>query len=100
MSEYEALNKYLESLPYYQREAAFSFQELEKVLGRELPPSARKHRPWWENEYSSESHSHAQAWIQAGWKVDAVNMKEEWVRFVRAGRRKWLQRTISVLRER
>jgi len=97
MSEYEALKSYLEGLPYYQREAAFSFEQLEKMLGRELPPSARKYRPWWENEYSSESHSHAQAWMQAGWKVDAVDMKEEWVRFVRAGRRQWLQRTMSKL---
>ena len=97
MSEYEALKNYLESLPYYQREAAFSFAELEKVLGRELPPSARKYRPWWGNEYSIESHSQAQAWIQAGWKVDTVNLKEEWVRLVRAGRRKWIQRTLSKL---
>ena len=97
MSEYEALKKYLESLPHYQREAAFSFGQLENVLGRELPPSARKYRPWWENEYSSESHSHAQAWMQAGWKVDAVDLKEEWVRFVRAGQRRWLQRTMSKL---
>jgi putative restriction endonuclease len=95
MSEYEALKNYLESLPSYQNEAAFSFEELERLLGRELPPSARKHRPWWENEYSSESHSHAQAWIQAGWKVDKVDMDAGWVRFVRAGRRKWLQRSLS-----
>lgn len=100
MSEYEALKNYLESIPYYHKEAAFSFEELEKMLGRELPPSARKYRPWWENEYSSESHSHAQAWMQAGWKVDAVSMEEGWVRFVRAGRRKWLQRSMSTMDKR
>ena len=70
MSEYEALKTYLASLPYYQREAAFSFEQLEKPLSRKLPPSARTHRPWWGNEYSSGTHSHAQAWIDAGWKVD------------------------------
>jgi len=26
-----------------------------------------------------------------------VNMEEEWVRFVRAGRRKWLQRSMSTM---
>jgi hypothetical protein len=97
MSEYDALKTYLEGLPHYQKEAAFSFVALERLLGRALPPSARKHRPWWENEYSSESHSHAQAWMQAGWKVDKVSMEEGWVRFVRASERKWLQRTMSVL---
>lgn len=100
MSEYEALKTFLESLPYYQREAAFSFGELEKMLGRELPPSARNHRPWWGNDYSSETHSQAQAWIDAGWKVDKVNLEEEWVRFIRHGRKKWLQRSMSTLDER
>ena len=97
MSEYEALKTYLEGLPYYQKEAAFSFGELEKVLGRELPPSARNHHSWWENDYASGTHPNAQAWIQAGWKVEKVNIEEEWVRFVRAGRRKWLQRTMSAM---
>jgi hypothetical protein len=100
MSEYEALKTYLESLPHYHKEAAFSFAELEKLLGRELPASARAHHSWWENDYASGTHPNAQAWLQAGWKVDKVNMGEEWVRFVRAGRRKWLQQTMSALRGR
>ena len=98
LAEYEALKKYLIGLPDYHTEAAFSFDELEKLLGRKLPPSARVHRPWWGNDYASGTHSHAQAWIEAGWKVDAVDIKEEWVRFVRAGLRKWLQRSMSKLR--
>ncbi len=97
MSEYDPLREYLANLPSYHREAAFSFKELEVILGKTLPPSAHNHRPWWGNDYSSRTHSHAQAWIRAGWKVDAVNMKEEWVRFVRAGRRKWMQRSMSTM---
>ena len=89
MSEYDALKAYLASLPYYQREAAFSFDQLEKLLGRKLPPSARTHRPWWGNEDSSGTHSHAQAWVDAGWKVDEVSLREEWVRFVRVEKRRW-----------
>src|SRR5689334_16147328 len=100
MSEYEALKHYLENLPHYHNQAAFSFEELEKVLGRELPPSARLHRQWWENDYSIGGHSQAQGWLQAGWKVEAVDLKEGWVRFVRAGQRKWLQRTMSALNRR
>ena len=91
MSEYEALKAYFISLPYYQREAVFSFEQLEKLLGRKLPPSARTHLPWWENDNSSGTHSHTQAWLQAGWKVDenGVSLKEEWVRFVRVEKRRW-----------
>jgi len=85
MAEYESLKRYLINLPYYQRESVFTFAELEKILGRDLPPSARRHRPWWGNDFSNGAHSHAQAWIEADWMVDAggVNLEEEWVRFVR-----------------
>ena len=40
MSEYEALKSYLMDLPHYRKEAAFSFQELESLLGKNyrLPP--------------------------------------------------------------
>jgi hypothetical protein len=91
MSEYEALKAYLESLPYYQREAVFSFEQLEKLLGRKLPPSARTQHPWWENDDSGGAHSHAQAWLEAGWKVDedGISLREEWVRFVRFEKRRW-----------
>jgi hypothetical protein len=27
-----------------------SFDALEMIIGDQLPPSARKHRPWWGNE--------------------------------------------------
>ena len=70
MSEYEVLKAYLATLPYYQWEAAFSFEQLEKLLGRKLPPSAYKHRPWWGNDYG-------------------VSLREEWVRFVRVEKRRW-----------
>ena len=50
------------------------FSEIERVLGFGLPPSARRHRAWWEN---SESHSQARAWLAAGWRVDTVDMDAE-----------------------
>lgn len=48
---------------------SLSYQEIEKILDFKLPPSAYKHRPWWAND---KSHTHAKAWLNAGWKVDKV----------------------------
>ena len=56
------------------------FEDIESVLGRGLPASARKYRPWWGNG----GHTQADAWLGAGYRVDAVNLRQEWVRFRRA----------------
>jgi hypothetical protein len=65
------------------REWRIKFSEIEKLLGFELPPSARIHRPWWANQGERGGHSHALAWEMAGWKTSQVDMVEETVRFVR-----------------
>ncbi len=59
---------------------SISFTELEEIIGGPLPPSARKHRAWWSN---SRSHSHASAWLDAGWRVESVDMTGGIVTFVR-----------------
>lgn len=60
-----------------------SFREIEAVLGFPLPRSARAHQPWWSNQTNSGSHSHAQAWQRAGWKVRGVDLLRERVVFER-----------------
>jgi hypothetical protein len=57
-----------------------SFAEIERITGRALPPSARRHRAWWAN---SPSHPVAKQWLTAGWRADAVNIGEEWIRLIR-----------------
>lgn len=59
-----------------------TFEELEAVLGRALPASARRHRAWWGN--SAVGHSHARAWLEAGWRVASVDLVREVVVFARA----------------
>jgi hypothetical protein len=63
-----------------------TFAELEQVLGFQLPPSARKYRPWWANQ-SDGAHVQAQAWMGAGWRVSSVDLREQTVRFVRGEER-------------
>ena len=55
------------------------FSELEAILGCALPKSAYAYRAWWANG----GHSHANAWLHAGYKVDRVDMSGQTVMFIR-----------------
>ena len=57
-----------------------TFQDVEGVLGRSLPNSARKHQAWWSN---TKTHSHAEAWLGAGWRTRDVDVAAETVTFAR-----------------
>ncbi len=59
-----------------------SFTEIERVLGFPLPKSARRHPAWWANEKNGR-HTHARAWIGAGWKTEDVDIAAESVTFRR-----------------
>lgn len=45
---------------------------MEEIIGQELPPSAKKHPQWWEND--SSTHPQAQAWISAGWQRESIDL--------------------------
>lgn len=68
-----------------QARVALTFSAVERILGRALPASARKHRAWWSNERSG-SHSHARAWMDVGWRVAAVDFDAGRVEFERGPR--------------
>jgi hypothetical protein len=59
-----------------------NFDEIEQLLGRTLPKSARLYRPWWANDARG-SHTHALAWLLAGWETSRVNLAAETLEFVR-----------------
>jgi hypothetical protein len=63
------------------RSVNLSFAEIEKLLGRRLPPSARGavSRQWWAN---TESHSQARAWLSLGRKAK-LNLEEGAITFSR-----------------
>jgi hypothetical protein len=77
MSRYEPLTRYLESRR--EAEIPMSFQEVEAILNRGLPASARRHQPWWSN---TTTHSHADAWLRIGWKTRNVDLAHQRVVFV------------------
>lgn len=77
-SSYRPLLDYLQSRDVTR--IVLSFTEVERILGRILPESARKHRAWWSNERTG-SHSHARAWMDAGWHVATVDLNAGRVEF-------------------
>lgn len=60
-----------------------TFKQIEVLLQHELPRSAYDHRPWWGND---PTHIQAQAWLEAGWHVEALELTFRTVTFARTGR--------------
>ena len=79
--KYQRLYAYLSSLQT--REWRTSFDEVEAIIGFELPPSARLHRPWWGNQRGGNGHSQSLAWSVAGWETAEVDMDDETLLFRR-----------------
>ena len=82
--KYHRLYMYLSGLQAGDWRASFS--EIELLLGFDLPASARRHRPWWANQGSGGGHSHARAWVVAGWETAEVDMGSETLLFRRRER--------------
>jgi hypothetical protein len=82
-SKYQPLAEYLSARPEDRWTA--SFDQVEQVLGFELPDSARRHRPWWANQ-NKMNHSQTKGWMAAGWLVDDISLEQERVTFVRRKR--------------
>lgn len=48
-----------------------TFSDIERIISEALPKSASKYREWWAND---RTHSHAHAWMNAGYNTAEVNM--------------------------
>ncbi len=59
---------------------SLSMVDLEEIIGRFLPNSARAYREWWAN---TERSPQARGWLSAGWRVEAVDRERELVHFSR-----------------
>jgi hypothetical protein len=70
-SRYDPLKMYLRGRS--EPVVHLSFAEIERIIGGQLPASARRHRPWWANERSG-GHVHASAWMGAGRRTANVDL--------------------------
>lgn len=58
------------------------FADIEEIIGRELPPSARKYPAWWGNNDQG-GKRHSVAWLHAGWRAENLALEMEEVSFIR-----------------
>jgi CBS domain-containing protein len=80
-SRYARLAIWLTKQPGRPNEVQLKFDDIESIIGSELPPSARQHRAWWAND--AVSHVQSKQWLDAGWRVTYINLSEQRVTFVR-----------------
>ena len=78
--KYEPLRRYLEGAT--EDKAVLGFDEIERIIGAPLPPSARKHPAWWSNH--ARGHVNAQAWLDAGFHTKKIDLARGRVAFERS----------------
>lgn len=79
--KFDPLEKYLRGLPRSQEDVTLTFTFIEQVLNDSLPASAQE-QAWWGNQQQG-TQVESIAWMDAGWMVDIVDLREKLVRFVR-----------------
>lgn len=69
ISKYHDLFVFLDGKTY--ETIQLSFEKIEFIISSKLPKSAYQYAAWWAN--GENSHSHASAWQDAGYKVDEIH---------------------------
>lgn len=76
-SVYEPLRTFL--LFSGRERLTLTFPEIEQVLGRKLPASARKRSAWWSN--NAQGHVQAEAWLASSYRTVDLDLAAEKVTF-------------------
>jgi hypothetical protein len=77
-SKYIGLTSYLRFRGAFTGSVKLSLAKIDGIIGENLPMSAYRTKKWWGNSQSS---PHAHGWLDAGWEVREVNLKEGYVVF-------------------
>ena len=78
VSKYAGLEGHLKFRAAFTSLVTLSFARIDGLIGSNLPMEAYKDPAWWSNASSS---IHTKAWLDAGWEVQEVNLKEGCVTF-------------------
>ncbi len=76
-SKYQPLLEFLRGSN--QSEVILTFAEIEALMNDTLPDSAKEKRAWWSNR--SKGALQASAWMEAGYRVEDVDLSEQRVTF-------------------
>ena len=80
MTKYEPLAEFLGS--HTGDSCTLALAEIERIIAKPLPRSARTHPAWWGNDGT---HSQARAWMEAGWRARPASPDLDSVIFERKG---------------
>ncbi len=78
VSKYAGLESHLKFRAAFTSMVKLSFARIDGLIGSNLPMNAFRDAAWWSNTSAS---AHAKAWLDAGWEVQEVNLKEGYVVF-------------------
>ena len=78
--KYTSLSIYLARRARFTSVATLSLSRIEGIIEDNLPPSAFQAQKWWTNSRNSVQ---GQAWLDAGWEVDRVDLGARTVTFKR-----------------
>lgn len=81
MSRYEPLRNRLLSLTV--SSVRMKFSDIEEIIGRDLPASARKYPAWWANNDQG-GKRHSKGWLHVGWRAEDLALEMEEVTFIKA----------------
>lgn len=77
-SKYEGLTAHLKFRAAFTDTVKLSFARIDGLIGSNLPIEAYRNEIWWNNSKSS---AHAKGWLDAGWEVKHIQLKEGMVVF-------------------
>ncbi|MBI5880388.1 MAG: hypothetical protein HZB53_22275 [Chloroflexi bacterium] len=81
--KYAALHRWLKAQPAGKSRVEMSFKRIEEILQAQLPRSAYDYDAWWRDASEGSSHVQARAWLDAGWRITALNRSNGSVTFTR-----------------
>lgn len=76
-NSFGGLTRYLKFRGAFTSSVKLSFARIDGIIGENLPMEAYKSESWWSNVQSI----HTKGWLDAGWEVQEVNLKEGYVVF-------------------
>ena len=79
MSKYSPLGEFLEVWPA--REVTLTFEEVEEILGFDLPSSARSGKGFWVNTVNDFVPPSGPGWVSVGWRVTRHGVEDGAVKF-------------------
>ncbi len=71
--KYDGLTAHLKFRAAFTSNVTLSFARIDGLIGSNLPMEAYRSETWWSN---SPSCAHAKGWLDAGWEVQEVSLKE------------------------